>query len=48
VEGEAHDQHFHVECAIPELSIRTLGDGPSRRAAEQSAARAAYDLAQGR
>jgi ribonuclease-3 len=44
IEGEAHDQHFHVECAIPELSIRTLGEGPSRRAAEQSAARAAYDL----
>ena len=46
VEGEAHDQHFHVECLIPELDIRTLGEGPSRRAAEQSAARAAYDLAQ--
>jgi ribonuclease III len=45
VEGEAHDQHFHVECLIPELSIRTLGEGPSRRAAEQSAARTAYDLA---
>jgi ribonuclease-3 len=46
IEGEAHDQHFHVECLIPELSIRALGDGPSRRAAEQSAARAAYDLIQ--
>jgi ribonuclease-3 len=46
VEGEAHEQQFHVECLIPELSIRTVGDGPSRRAAEQSAARTAYDLAQ--
>jgi ribonuclease-3 len=45
VEGEAHDQHFNVECLIAELSIRTLGEGPSRRAAEQSAARSAYDLA---
>jgi ribonuclease-3 len=45
VEGEAHDQHFHVECVIPELDIRTLGEGPSRRAAEQSAARTAYELA---
>jgi ribonuclease-3 len=46
VEGEAHEQQFHVECLIPELSIRTVGDGPSRRAAEQSAARSAYALAQ--
>jgi ribonuclease-3 len=46
IEGEAHDQRFHVECAIPELAIRTQGDGPSRRAAEQGAARAAYELIQ--
>jgi ribonuclease-3 len=47
VQGEAHEQHFHVECSIPELAIRTLGEGPSRRAAEQSAARAAFELARG-
>jgi ribonuclease-3 len=47
VSGEAHEQHFRVECLIPQLGIRTEGDGPSRRAAEQSAARAAYDLALG-
>ena len=45
VAGEAHEQHFHVECVIPELSIRSRGEGPTRRAAEQQAARSAYELA---
>ena len=44
VHGEAHEQQFHVECVIPELDIRTSGSGPSRRSAEQSAARLAYQL----
>ena len=43
--GEAHEQQFHVECVIGELDIRTAGTGPSRRSAEQSAARLAYDRA---
>lgn len=43
--GEAHDQKFQVECAIPELGIRSLGEGASRRGAEQEAARQAYELA---
>ena len=47
VSGEAHDQHFRVECAIPELGVASLGEGPSRRAAEQEAARTAYELASG-
>jgi ribonuclease-3 len=42
--GEAHEQSFRVECAIPELKIRTQGEGNSRRSAEQIAARRAYDL----
>ena len=42
--GEAHEQNFRVECAIPELNIRTHGEGSSRRSAEQMAARQAYDL----
>ena len=42
--GEAHAQSFRVECAIPELNIRTEGEGMSRRGAEQVAARRAYDL----
>ena len=45
VAGEAHEQHFHVECVIPELSIRSRGEGPTRRAAEQQAAHSAYELA---
>lgn len=43
--GEAHDQRFQVECVIADLDIRSLGEGTSRRAAEQDAARAAYELA---
>lgn len=46
--GEAHDQRFEVECLIDELAIRCRGEGTSRRAAEQGAARAAYALATGR
>lgn len=40
--GEAHQQQFEVECVIPKLNMRTLGEGASRRSAEQEAARAAY------
>lgn len=47
-EGEAHEQHFKVECHIPDLEIRVLGEGASRRKAEQDAARLAYEQAQGR
>lgn len=43
--GNAHAQVFHVECIIPEFSIRTSGEGTSRRRAEQEAARQAYKLA---
>lgn len=43
VSGESHEQHFRVECAISELSVRTHGEGPSRRAAEQQAAKAAFE-----
>lgn len=38
--GEAHDQLFVVSCRIPALGITTLGQGKSRRAAEQEAAMA--------
>ena len=43
--GGAHEQLFQVECVVPELGIRSLGEGASRRSAEQEAARQAYDLA---
>ena len=42
--GEAHEQIFRVECVIPELNIRTEGEGTSRRGAEQAAASRAYEL----
>jgi ribonuclease-3 len=45
--GEAHEQLFEVECVVPELNIRSLGAGTSRRSAEQEAARQAYELAIG-
>lgn len=43
--GEAHEQQFQVECVVPGLGIRSLGEGISRRSAEQEAARQAYELA---
>jgi ribonuclease-3 len=45
VSGEAHAQIFAVECRIPALAIVAAGHGPSRRAAEQDAAAAAYAAA---
>jgi len=44
MQGEAHEQLFQVECAIPTLKISTRGTGTSRRNAEQQAAQAAYQL----
>jgi ribonuclease-3 len=43
--GEAHCQTFRVECSIPALGISSQGEGGSRRAAEQLAAQAAYEVA---
>jgi ribonuclease-3 len=37
--GQAHAQTFEVECAVPALERRATGQGRSRRAAEQEAAR---------
>lgn len=41
---EAHAQEFEVECLVPELGIAATGRGHSRRAAEQEAARRAFEL----
>jgi len=41
--GEAHAQSFRVACTIDALRVRTEGDGPSRRAAEQMAAERALE-----
>jgi ribonuclease-3 len=37
-----------VECIITKLDIRTIGEGSSRRSAEQGAAKEAYEEAQSR
>lgn len=42
--GGAHEQEFEVECRIPDLAIRVVGNGTSRRAAEQEAALKAFQL----
>ncbi|MBL8473552.1 MAG: ribonuclease III [Rhodocyclaceae bacterium] len=39
--GEAHQQQFEVYCRVAGAKIETRGNGSSRRAAEQDAARAA-------
>ena len=38
IEGEAHAQTFNVSCHIAKRNINTLGEGTSRRNAEQEAA----------
>ena len=39
VSGEAHRQRFRVRCSVTDLGITAAGEGSSRRAAEQQAAR---------
>jgi ribonuclease-3 len=41
--GQAHAQTFEVECAVAALALAERGEGRSRRAAEQEAARAMLD-----
>ncbi len=38
VEGNPHDQHFHIMCCVPTISHETKGEGATRRRAEQQAA----------
>jgi ribonuclease-3 len=42
IRGEAHSQTFVVSCEIPKLNVKTMGEGASRRIAEQIAAEKAY------
>lgn len=44
--GQAHAQTFEVLCAVPQLSVQASGEGRSRRAAEQEAARQVLALLQ--
>jgi ribonuclease-3 len=41
--GQAHAQTFEVECAVPSLNLVRKGEGRSRRAAEQDAAKRMLD-----
>ncbi|MGB7816932.1 MAG: ribonuclease III [Methylotenera sp.] len=43
IEGEAHAQTFKMECVIEKLDITTVGEGTSRRVAEQQAAQFALE-----
>lgn len=43
IEGEAHAQTFKIECAINKLNIASIGEGTSRRIAEQQAAQFAMN-----
>ena len=42
VEGEEHDQVFHIECFVPSIEKNTVGKGGTRRKAEQAAAQSMY------
>ncbi len=42
--GQAHAQTFEVECAVAALGLAESGEGRSRRAAEQEAARRMIDV----
>jgi len=44
--GAAHNQQFEVECVIPNLKVSVKGEGASRRAAEQVAAKLALAAVQ--
>mgnify|MGYP001829194742 FL=1 len=43
ISGEAHQQTFQVECRLSELDIVSIGEGSSRRKAEQQAAEQALE-----
>lgn len=44
ISGEAHLQHFVVECRVPGLTEAIRGEGNSRRYAEQAAAARACEI----
>jgi ribonuclease III len=44
IEGEAHRQKFHVRCDVESQGVTTVGQGLSRRTAEQDAALQAFAL----
>jgi ribonuclease III len=47
VDGEAHNQIFHVMCVVEALNVRERSSGASRRRAEQAAAQLVIDALPG-
>jgi len=45
--GEPHKQHFQMECLIESYNIRVVGEGNSKRKAEQESARKALVVING-
>lgn len=43
ISGKAHSQVFRVSCTAQSLGMTAVGEGPSRRSAEQAAAKAVLD-----
>ena len=43
ISGEPHAQQFRIRCEVATLEILTIGEGSSRRAAEQAAAQLAVE-----
>ena len=48
VEGDEHDQVFHVTCSVDGMKHIAHGKGPSRRKAEQLAAKSLLEQLQGK
>jgi ribonuclease-3 len=48
VSGAAHAQHFAIRCQLRHYAIETVGEGGSKREAEQRAAAKALDMIQAR
>ena len=46
IDGEAHAQTFKMQCVILKLNVSSIGEGSSRRIAEQQAAQSALELIQ--
>ncbi len=44
VTGDPHDQHFTVSCEVPVFAVAAVGEGASRRRAEQLAAAKLLEL----
>jgi ribonuclease-3 len=42
-QGPVHDQIFHIRCVIPAMGLETESTGKTRRGAEQTAARLAFE-----